>query len=62
MAQYQGPLDSVLNFNMYTALMSAFKIPGDLDVTKITNTLDESKEKFKVRTFIESRYRAKWVS
>ncbi|KAL1683489.1 glycoside hydrolase family 13 protein [Schizophyllum commune] len=64
LAQYQGPLDSVLNFNMYTALMSAFKIPGDLDVTKITNTLDESKEKFKDITvlgnFLENQDLPRW--
>lgn len=64
LAQYQGPLDSVLNYNMYTAVTAAFKIPGDLNVSAIQDTLEQSKQKFKDITvlgnFLENQDLPRW--
>lgn len=47
---YQGPnaLDSVLNFPLYSALVSAFTIPGPLNISALTQVFEDSKSKFKV--------------
>jgi hypothetical protein len=47
---YQGPgaLDSVLNFPLYSALVSAFSIPGPQNISALTDVFGQSKTKFKV--------------
>lgn len=49
-AMYQGPqaLDSVLNYPMYSALLSGFSIPGPLNISAIVDVFQQSKVKFTV--------------
>lgn len=49
-AMYQGPgaLDSVLNFPLYSALVSAFSIPGPQNISALADVFEQSKTKFKV--------------
>lgn len=48
-AMYQGPqaLDSVLNFPMYSALVSGFSIPGPRNISAVADVFQQSKTKFK---------------
>jgi len=57
-AMYQGPgaLDSVLNFPLYSALVSAFSIPGPQNVSALANVFEQSKTKFKVGLHIISYF------
>lgn len=48
MYQGHGALDSVLNFPLYSALVSAFSIPGPQNISALTDVFDQSKTKFKV--------------
>ncbi|KIY68006.1 glycoside hydrolase family 13 protein [Cylindrobasidium torrendii FP15055 ss-10] len=65
-AQWQGAdaLDSVLNFPMYSALVSAFQIPGPNNVSMISSVLEESKAKFTDLTvlgnFLENQDLPRW--
>lgn len=67
-AAYQGPdaLASVLNFPMYTALQSAFFIPGDNNVSALVDVLEQSQAKFVDTTvlgnFIENHDVPRWRS
>ncbi|KAF5373004.1 hypothetical protein D9758_001764 [Tetrapyrgos nigripes] len=65
-AQWQGPLDSVLNFPLYTALTEGFKIPGSGNITALTDTLTQSKQMFKDTTllgnFLENQDLPRWAS
>lgn len=47
---FQGPnaLDSVLNYPMYTALANAFTIPGQQNMSAMTDMIAQSQQKFKV--------------
>ena len=49
---YQGPqaLDSVLNYPMYSALTSAFTIPGPQNMSAVVDCLQQSQKSYKVRT------------
>ena len=49
-AMYQGPqaLDSVLNYPMYSALISAFAMPGPQNMSAVVNYLQRSQKSFKV--------------
>nr|BAW15173.1 alpha-amylase [Pholiota microspora] len=65
-AMYQGPqaLDSVLNFPLYTALTSAFSIPGPQNMSALTQTFEDSKTKFKdvglLGNFLENQDLPRW--
>ena len=47
---YQGPnaLDSVLHYPMYDAIVNTFAIPGQQNMTALTDMIAQSKQKFKV--------------
>lgn len=47
-ATWQGPLDSILHYPMYNALVEAFAIPGHQNMTAVTDTIVQAKKKFKV--------------
>ncbi|EAU88378.2 alpha-amylase [Coprinopsis cinerea okayama7 len=51
-AQWQGPLDSVLNFPMYSAIRDAYVIPGPANVTGLDLTL--------VGNFLENHDVPRW--
>ncbi|THV08060.1 glycoside hydrolase family 13 protein [Dendrothele bispora CBS 962.96] len=51
-AQWQGPLDSVLNFPLYSSLLQGFTIPGPANITAVTDTLTQSKKLFKDTTVL----------
>jgi len=55
---YQGPgaLDSVLNFPLYSALVSAFSIPGPQNISALTDVFTQSKSKFKVGLHITPHF------
>ncbi|KAH0830442.1 glycoside hydrolase family 13 protein [Lanmaoa asiatica] len=57
-AVFQGPnaLDSVLNYPMYTAIVDAFAIPGQQNMSAMTDTIAQSKQKFKVIETIFTQY------
>ncbi|KAH8102880.1 alpha-amylase [Cristinia sonorae] len=67
-ASYQSDkeLDAILNYPMYTALMDAFAIPGDLNTSAITATLDAYKTKFKdpglLGNFLENQDLPRWAN
>ena len=65
-AQYQGPLDSVLNFPMQNALVRAFSSSGEKNIGIIPNVLNESKQKFRDITvlgnFLENQDMGRWAS
>ncbi|KAF8163067.1 glycoside hydrolase family 13 protein [Crassisporium funariophilum] len=67
-AMYQGPqaLDSVLNFPMYNALVSAFAIPGPQNMTAIAEVFEDSKAKFTdlglLGNFLENHDLPRWHS
>ncbi|KAF5391839.1 hypothetical protein D9757_001670 [Collybiopsis confluens] len=65
-AEWQGPLDSVLNFPMYTALTQAFQIPGTQNISAITDTLTQSKTLYKDTTvlgnFLENQDLPRWAA
>lgn len=65
-AQWQGPLDSVLNFPLYTALLDGFKIPGTGNISGLVDTLTQSKQMFKDTTllgnFLENQDLPRWAS
>jgi alpha-amylase len=48
-ASYQGPLDSVLNYPMYDALVQAFALPGPQNMSALVQIMDQSKQQYKVR-------------
>ncbi len=47
---YQGPqgLDSVLNYPIYDALVSAFTIPGTLNISSLVQVFQDSQAQYKV--------------
>ena len=47
-ASYQGPLDSVLNFPIYDALVQAFGLPGPQNMSGLVHIMDLSKQHYKV--------------
>jgi alpha-amylase len=63
-APYQGPLDSVLNYPMYQALVQAFQIPGPNNVTAIADVLAQSQQQYKDTTvlgnFLENQDLPRW--
>lgn len=65
-AMYQGPgaLDSVLNFPLYSALVSAFSIPGPQNVSALVDVFEQSKTKFKdvglLGNFLENQDLPRW--
>lgn len=63
---YQGPLDSVLNYPMYGALTEAFAIPGQLNTSAITETMEIYKTKFKdpglLGNFLENQDLPRWAN
>ncbi|KAG8937107.1 hypothetical protein FRC02_006307 [Tulasnella sp. 418] len=63
-ASYQGPLDSVLNFPMYSALREAFAVPGDLNMTGLVSVFDQSKKAFSdlglLGNFLENHDLPRW--
>jgi len=65
-AMYQGPgaLDSVLNFPLYSALVSAFSIPGPQNISALTDVFTQSKTKFKdiglLGNFLENHDLPRW--
>ncbi|KAJ3737415.1 glycoside hydrolase family 13 protein [Lentinula guzmanii] len=65
-AEWQGPLDSVLNYPMYTALTQAFQIPGPLNITALTETMSQGKQLYKDTTvlgnFLENQDLPRWAS
>lgn len=65
-AEWQGPLDSVLNYPMYTALTQAFQIPGSLNISALTDTISQSKKLYKDTTvlgnFLENQDLPRWAS
>ncbi|KIK63779.1 glycoside hydrolase family 13 protein [Collybiopsis luxurians FD-317 M1] len=65
-AEWQGPLDSVLNYPMYTALTQAFQIPGPLNISAVTDTLAQSKSLYKDTTvlgnFLENQDLPRWAA
>ena len=65
-AQYQGPLDSVLNFPMQNALVRAFSSSGEKNIGIIPNVLNESEQKFRDITvlgnFLENQDMGRWAS
>ncbi|KAK0448344.1 glycoside hydrolase family 13 protein [Desarmillaria tabescens] len=67
-AQYQGSqgLDSVLNFPLQAALLAAFQIPGDLNVTALADVFEQSKKLFADTTllgnFLENQDVSRWAN
>jgi len=65
-AMYQGPgaLDSVLNFPLYSALVSAFSIPGPQNISALADVFTQSKSKFKdvglLGNFLENHDLPRW--
>lgn len=65
-AMYQGPgaLDSVLNFPLYSALVSAFSIPGPQNISALVDIFEQSKTKFKdvglLGNFLENQDLPRW--
>lgn len=65
-AMYQGPqaLDSVLNYPMYSALLSGFSIPGPLNISAIVDVFQQSKVKFTdtglLGNFLENQDLPRW--
>ncbi|KAH6918774.1 alpha-amylase [Coprinopsis sp. MPI-PUGE-AT-0042] len=63
-AEWQGPLDSVLNFPMYTALRDAYSLPGPANITGLISVFEESRKKFKDTTllgnFLENHDVPRW--
>jgi alpha-amylase len=63
-AEWQGPLDSVLNFPLYTALRDAFTIPGPRDVAGLVQVFETAKTGFKDMTvlgnFLENHDVPRW--
>ncbi|KAF4614639.1 hypothetical protein D9613_002835 [Agrocybe pediades] len=65
-AHYQGPqaLDSVLNFPLYTALLSGFSIPGPQNMSAVVQVFEDSKTKFKdvglLGNFLENQDVSRW--
>ncbi|KAN0075281.1 glycoside hydrolase family 13 protein [Tylopilus felleus] len=63
---FQGPnaLDSVLNYPMYGALVNTFTIPGQQNMSALTDMIAQSKQKFKDRgllgNFIENQDVPRW--
>jgi hypothetical protein len=49
-ALFQGPnsLDSILNYPMYNALVDAFTIPGQQNISAVSDMVAQLKAKFKV--------------
>ena len=45
---WQGPLDAILQYPMYNALVEAFAIPGPQNMSAMTDMIAQSKQKFKV--------------
>ncbi|CAL1703970.1 unnamed protein product [Somion occarium] len=67
-ASFQGPdaLDSTLNYPMYSALTEAFAIPGQLNTSAITDTMEIYKTKFKdpglLGNFLENQDLPRWAN
>ncbi|KJA27291.1 glycoside hydrolase family 13 protein [Hypholoma sublateritium FD-334 SS-4] len=65
-AMYQGPqgLDSVLNYPIYNALVSAFTIPGPLNVSNLVQVFQDSQAQYKDVTllgnFLENQDVPRW--
>ncbi|KIJ69594.1 glycoside hydrolase family 13 protein [Hydnomerulius pinastri MD-312] len=65
-ALYQGPdsLDSILHYPMYGALVDAFTIPGQQNMSAVSDMIAQSKEKFKdpglLGNFIENQDIPRW--
>ncbi|KDR81372.1 hypothetical protein GALMADRAFT_239237 [Galerina marginata CBS 339.88] len=65
-AMYQGSqaLDSVLNFPLYSALVSAFSIPGPQNISALTDVFVKSKTLFKdtglLGNFLENQDLPRW--
>lgn len=65
-ATWQGPLDSILHYPMYNALVEAFAIPGHQNMTAVTDTIVQAKKKFKdpglLGNFLENQDLPRWNS
>jgi hypothetical protein len=48
-APWQGPLDAVLQYPMYNALVEAFTIPGPLNMSALGSMVAQSQALFTVR-------------
>ncbi|KZT74255.1 glycoside hydrolase family 13 protein [Daedalea quercina L-15889] len=65
-SQYQGTdaLDSILNYPIYDALVSAFTIPGALNISALTDKVAQSQQMFKDTTllgnFLEDQDVPRW--
>ncbi|KAF8636557.1 hypothetical protein AX17_003369 [Amanita inopinata Kibby_2008] len=65
-AMYQGPhaLDSILNFSMYSGLLSAFAIPGPQNMSAFVDMFKQSKSSFKdiglLGNFLENQDLPRW--
>ncbi|TFK42785.1 glycoside hydrolase family 13 protein [Crucibulum laeve] len=65
-SMYQGPqsLDSVLNYPLYTALVSAFQIPGPGNMTALADVIEASKSKYTdtglLGNFLENQDLPRW--
>ena len=44
---WQGPLDSILHYPMYNALVQAFQIPGPQNMSAMVDTIAQAKKMFK---------------
>jgi hypothetical protein len=47
-SSYQGPLDSVLNYPIYDAVVQAFGLPGPQNMTGLVQVMNQSKQQYKV--------------
>ncbi|TFY50619.1 hypothetical protein EVJ58_g10968, partial [Rhodofomes roseus] len=67
-SQYQGPdaLDSILNYPIYDALVSAFAMPGTQNISALTDKVAQSQKMFKDPTllgnFLEDQDVPRWAN
>ncbi|KIP10336.1 glycoside hydrolase family 13 protein [Phlebiopsis gigantea 11061_1 CR5-6] len=61
---WQGPLDAILQYPMYNALVEAFAIPGPQNMSAMTDVIAQSKQKFKdpsvLGNFLENQDLPRW--
>lgn len=61
---WQGPLDAILQYPMYNALVEAFAIPGPQNMSAMSDMIAQSKQKFKdpsvLGNFLENQDLPRW--
>ncbi|KZT44175.1 glycoside hydrolase family 13 protein [Sistotremastrum suecicum HHB10207 ss-3] len=65
-AEYQGVMDSVLNYPIYDALVQAFQIPGPGNMTGLVEVMKQSQQSYRDVTvlgnFLENQDNPRWTN